>query len=56
MLVKQAKQIRKRIYEHKASAQKDGIITPVSRHFKSEGHNHTHTHDILSVRMVHTKI
>ena len=30
------------MYEHKASAHKDGIITPVSRHFKSEGHNHTH--------------
>ena len=29
--------IRKRMYEHK-----DGIITPVSHHFKSEGHNHTH--------------
>ena len=34
--------IRKCMYEHKASAQKDGITTPVSRHFKSEGHNHTH--------------
>ena len=30
---------RKRIYEHKFSVQK-GQITPVFRHFKSEGHNH----------------
>ena len=34
--------IRKQIYEHKASLQKDGIITPVSRHFESEGIT-THT-------------
>ena len=32
--------LRKRMYEHKASARKDGQITPVSRHFKREGHNH----------------
>ena len=31
---------RKRMYEHKASVQRDGQITPVSRHFKSEGHTH----------------
>ena len=34
--------LRKRMYEHKASAQKDGQPTPVSRHFKSDGHNHKH--------------
>ena len=31
---------RKRMYEHKASVQKDGQITSVSHHFKSEGHSH----------------
>ena len=31
---------RKRMYEHKVSVQKDGQITPVSRHFKSNGHSH----------------
>ena len=31
---------RKRMYEHKASVQKDGQITPVSHHFKSDVHNH----------------
>ena len=31
---------RKRMYKHKFSVQKEGQITPVSRHFKSEGHNH----------------
>ena len=31
---------RKRMYGHKSSVQIDGLITPVSRHFKSEGHNH----------------
>ena len=30
------------MYEHKATVQKDGQETPVSRHFKSEGHNHKH--------------
>ena len=34
--------LRKRMYEHKSSAQKDGQITPVSRHFKSDGHSHKH--------------
>ena len=28
------------MYKHKASAQKDGQATPVSRHFKNDGHNH----------------
>ena len=27
------------MYDHKATVQKDGQETPVSRHFKSEGHN-----------------
>ena len=31
-----------RMYEHKASAQKDGQPTPISRHFKSDGHSHKH--------------
>ena len=34
--------LRKRMYEHKSSDQKDGQITPVSRHFKSDGHSHKH--------------
>ena len=34
--------LRKRMYEHKATVLKDGQETPVSRHFKSEGHNHKH--------------
>ena len=34
--------LSKTIYEHKATVQKDGQVTPVSRHFKSEGHNHKH--------------
>ena len=34
--------LRIRMYEHKSSAQKDGQITPVSRHFKSDGHSHKH--------------
>ena len=29
------------MYEHKASGQKDGQGTPVSRHFKNKGQNHT---------------
>ena len=33
---------RKRMYEHKASVLKDGLITPVSRHFKNDGHSHKH--------------
>ena len=28
--------------EHKASAQKDGQVTPVSCHFKNDGHSHKH--------------
>ena len=28
------------MYEYKFSVQKEGQITSVSRHFKSEGHNH----------------
>ena len=28
------------MYEHKFSVQKEGQITPVSHHFKREGHNH----------------
>ena len=32
--------LRKRVYEHKASVQKDGQSTPVSHHFKSDGHSH----------------
>ena len=39
---KTSRALRKRMYEHKASAQKDGQPTPVSRHFKSDGHNHKH--------------
>ena len=31
---------RKRMYKHKFSVQKEGQITLVYRHFKSEGHNH----------------
>ena len=34
--------LRKRMYEYKATVLKDGQETPVSRHFKSEGHNHEH--------------
>ena len=34
---------RKRMYEHKASVQKDGQITSVSRNCKSDGHNHKDT-------------
>ena len=34
-----SREFRKRMYEYKFSVQK-GQITPVSRHFKSEGHNH----------------
>ena len=34
--------LRKRIYEHKASAQKDGQSTPVSCHFKNDAHSHRH--------------
>ena len=34
--------LRKRMYEHKASVLKDGQITPVSRHFKNDGHSHRH--------------
>ena len=34
--------LRKRIYEHKASFQKDGQIIPVSHHFNNDGHNHRH--------------
>ena len=34
--------LRKRMYEHKASVLKDGPITPVSRHFKNDGHSHKH--------------
>ena len=30
------------MYEHKASVLKDGQITPVSRHFKIDGHSHKH--------------
>ena len=30
----------RRMYEHKVSVQKDGQITTVSRHFKSNGHSH----------------
>ena len=32
--------LRKRMYEHRVTVQKDGQITPVSHHFKSDGHNH----------------
>ena len=31
---------RKMMYEHRVSAQKDGQINPVSRHFKSDGQSH----------------
>ena len=31
-----------RMYEHKHTVQKNGQDTPVSRHFKSDGHNHKH--------------
>ena len=31
---------KQEMYEHKASVQRDGQITPVSLHFKSEGHTH----------------
>ena len=34
--------LRKRIYEYKASVQKDEQITPVSCHFKHDGHYHRH--------------
>ena len=30
------------MYEHKASVLKDGQITPVSHHFKNDGHSHKH--------------
>ena len=33
--------LRKRMYEHKVSVQKDGQSTPVSCQFKSDGHIHT---------------
>ena len=32
--------LRKRMYEHKGSILKDGQPTPVSRHFKNDGHSH----------------
>ena len=34
--------LRKRMYEHKASVQKDGQPTPVSCHFNNDGHSHKH--------------
>ena len=34
--------LRKRMYEHKSSVLKDGLSTPVSRHFKNDGHSHKH--------------
>ena len=34
--------LRKMMYEHKATVQKDGQLTPVSCHFKSDGHSHKH--------------
>ena len=30
------------MYEHKASVQKDGQPTSVSRHFNNDGHSHKH--------------
>ena len=38
------REFRKRIYEHRLSVMKpkDNRNTPVSRHFTTEGHNHTH--------------
>ena len=48
------KALRKRVYEHKASVLKDGQITPVSRHFKKDGHNHKHA--VHSARVMYTKI
>ena len=32
--------LHKRTYRHKSSVPKDGQMTPVSRQFKSDGHNH----------------
>ena len=32
--------IRKRMFEHKASIRKDGQPTPVSHHFRNDGHSH----------------
>ena len=37
---KTSRAFRKRMYEHKFSVKKDGQVTPVYCHFKSEGHNH----------------
>ena len=34
--------LKKKKYEHKTSVLKDGQITPVSRHFKNDGHSHRH--------------
>ena len=36
--------LRKRKCEHKASVEKDGQPTPVSRQFKNNGCNHIHMH------------
>ena len=32
--------LRKRMYEHRSTVLKDGPSTPVSRHFKNDGHSH----------------
>ena len=32
--------LRKRLFEHKSSVIKDRQITPVSYHFKNDGHSH----------------
>ena len=34
--------LRKRMYEHRSSVLKDGLSTPVSCHFKNDGHSHKH--------------
>ena len=42
-----SKALRKGMYDDKASVQKDGQPTPISRHFKNDGHSHKHMQVIV---------